>query len=238
MMKKADNPQGKELGFTPLTLEEIHEATEKRIEKIQKEFRDGFELIENSPASVTFFGSARLSENHPSYKTTRNLAHRIVNELKYSVLTGGGAGIMEAANRGAFEAGGKSLGLNIKLPQEQTLNSYVTDQATFHYFFSRKVCLSFSAEAYVFFPGGFGTLDELFEILTMVQTKKIERVPIILVGKQFWKHFDRLIRKMLVNKKFIDIEDRELYIITDNLDEVVDIIKEAPVRNGIRFRGN
>ena len=114
----------------------------------------------------------------------------------------------------------------------------MTDQATFHYFFSRKVCLSFSAEAYVFFPGGFGTLDELFEILTLVQTKKIERVPIILVGKQFWKHFDRLIKKMLVNKKLIDSEDRDLYIITDNLDEVVDVIKEAPIRNGIRFRGN
>ena len=238
MMKKADNPKGKETGFTPLTLEEIHAATEKRIEKIQKEFRDGFELIENSPASVTFFGSARLSENHPSYKTARNLAHRIVTELKYSVLTGGGAGIMEAANRGAFEAGGKSLGLNIKLPEEQTPNNYVTDQAIFHYFFSRKVCLSFSAEAYVFFPGGFGTLDELFEILTMVQTKKIGKVPIILVGKQFWKHFDRLIKKMLANKKLIDAEDRELYIITDNLDEVVSIIKEAPVRNGIRFREN
>jgi len=234
-MKKADRPSGKVVPFKPLTLKEVHEATDKRIEKVQQEFRSGFELIENHPQSVTFFGSARVSENHPAYKMAHHLATRIVRELNYAVLTGGGPGIMEAANRGAFEAKGKSLGLHIELPHGQKKNLFVTDQAEFYYFFSRKVCLSFSAESYVFFPGGFGTFDELFEILTLIQTGKIERVPIILVGKNFWKHFDRMINKLLLGKKLIDPEDTKLYTITDNLDEVINIIKNTPVRNGIRF---
>ncbi len=235
-MKKADNPEGKQQHFKPLTLEEIKKATAERIEKIQGEFKAGFDLIEKHPESVTFFGSARLSENHPSYITARRLAKKIVDELSYSVLTGGGPGIMEAANRGAFEAGGKSLGLQIKLPQEQISNPFTTEDVDFHYFFSRKVCLSFSAEAYIFFPGGFGTMDELFEILTLVQTKKIEKVPIILVGKNYWKHFNKLVTKLLARKELIDQEDTELYTITDNLDTIIKIIKETPVRNGIRFQ--
>lgn len=142
---------------------------------------------------------------------------------------------MEAGNRGAHEAGGKSLGLDIELPHEQNKNPYTTESASFYYFFSRKVCLSFSAETYVFFPGGFGTMDEIFEILTLIQTGKIDPVPVVLVGKSYWKHLDKFIQKILVKNKFIDPDDTKLYTITDNLDEVLEIIKNAPVRNGIRF---
>jgi len=110
-----------------------------------------------------------------------------------------------------------------------------TDSVSFYYFFSRKVCLSFSAEAYVFFPGGFGTLDEFFEILTLVQTGKITPVPIILFGKSYWKHIDKVIKKLLLKKKLIDPQDPKLYTITDSIDEAVEIIKQAPIRNGIRF---
>lgn len=238
-MKKADNPQGKMTPFKPLTLDEIHEATEKRIERIQEEFSLGFEVIEKHPKSVTFFGSARLSENHPSYKDAYKLAEKIVKELGYSVVTGGGPGIMEAANRGAFSAKGKSVGLQINLPggypYEHNKNKFVTDSVNFYYFFSRKVCLSFSAESYVFFPGGFGTLDELFEILTLIQTGKIEPVPIILIGKSYWKYVDLFVRKILLKNKLIDDSDSKLYTITDNLDEVMGIIKNSPIKNGIRF---
>ncbi|MCI5108760.1 MAG: TIGR00730 family Rossman fold protein, partial [Candidatus Pacebacteria bacterium] len=235
-------PQAKMEPFKPLTLEEIHEATEKRIEKIQEEFTEGFRTIEKHPKSVTFFGSARLSENHPSYKDAYKLAEMIVKDLGYSVVTGGGPGIMEAANRGAHENAGKSVGLQINLPgnypYEHNKNKFVTDSVNFYYFFSRKVCLSFSAESYVFFPGGFGTLDELFEILTLVQTGKIEPVPIILVGKSYWKYFDLFTRKILLKNRLIDESDSKLYTITDSLDEAIQIIKEAPIRNGIRFDPN
>jgi len=230
MMKKADKPRGKG-EYTPLTRQEMFEATEKRIAAIQKEFREGFELIAKHPRSVTFFGSARLSEDHPAYKTAQNLAYKIVKELEYAIATGGGPGIMEAGNRGAFEAEGDSLGLQITLPHEQKTNLYVTESVNFYYFFSRKVCLSFSAEAYVFFPGGFGTFDELFEILTLIQTGKIKKVPVILVGKSFWKHFDKLARGLLARKKLIDTEDVNLYTITDSLDSVINIIRKSPIRD-------
>ena len=149
---------------------------------------------------------------------------------KRQVVTGGGPGIMEAANKGAFEAKGKSLGLTIKLPQEQTTNPYITNEVSFNYFFSRKVCLSFSAEAYLFFPGGFGTLDELFEILTLVQTRKIEKVPIILVGNDYWTALDAFIKEHLLSKEMIDSEDITLYSISENEDEIIEIIRNAPVR--------
>lgn len=229
MMKKADRPDEKE-HFTPLTLEELRETTDKKIEVIQEEFRKGFKLIEDHPRSVTFFGSARVSEHHPAYKMARALGEKISKELKYSIFTGGGPGIMEAGNRGAFDAKGDSLGLQIVLPMEQKTNVFITESVNFHYFFSRKVCLSFSAEAYVFFPGGFGTFDELFEILTLVQTEKINKVPVILIGKSFWKHFDKLAKRLL-NKQLISPEDIDLYTITNDLDEAVRIIKESPVRH-------
>ena len=219
--------------YIPLTIKQIKEDLDNRVEKIEIEFRDGFNFIKEYDRSVTFFGSARTKENEGDYIQARSLAARIQKDLGYSIVTGGGPGIMEAANRGAQEAGGKSLGLTIDLPMEQTTNPYLTDHMDFHYFFSRKVCMSFSAEAYVFLPGGFGTLDELFEILTLVQTNKINKAPVILVGVDFWEDFDKLIKDKLLSKGKINPEDIDLYTITDSEEEIVEIIKNAPIRVGL-----
>lgn len=222
----------------PVTLLEMSEAAQKRVTFISQEFTAGFEFIKNYPRSVTFFGSARSKEDEHFYKKARALASQIVKELHYSVITGGGPGIMEAANRGAFEAGGNSLGLTISLPHEQMTNQYLTDQEDFHYFFSRKVCLSFSAEAYIFFPGGFGTLDEFLEILTLVQTGKIPKAPMILVGVTFWSALEKFFKEVLIENKTIAEEDISLYTITDDEDEILKIIKQAPIRMGLKYDEN
>jgi len=218
----------------PLTLKEINDDSQKRLSLISKEFAAGFEFVKNYPRSVTFFGSARTKESNEYYKKARRIAGRIVKELHYSVTTGGGPGIMEAANRGAFESGGNSLGLTIDLPREQLDNKYLTDREEFHYFFSRKVCLSYSAEAYLFFPGGFGTMDELLEILTLVQTKKIPAAPIILVGEKFWNDLKGF-TEILIKEKFISKSDLNIFNITDNEDQILAIIKNAPVRIGVKY---
>jgi uncharacterized protein (TIGR00730 family) len=214
----------------PLTLKELNDQIEDRIEKITDEFTKGFDFIKNCTNSVTFFGSARTKEDEPDYQKCQEVARRVAEELKYCVVTGGGPGIMEAANRGAYEAGGRSVGFTINLPMEQVTNKYLTDHLGFYYFFSRKVCLSFSAEAFVYFPGGFGTYDELFELTTLVQTKKIEKVPIILVGVEYWTKFLNYIKENLLEEKKIDEEDLDLFVVTDDVDEVIDIIKKAPKR--------
>jgi uncharacterized protein (TIGR00730 family) len=217
-----------------VTFKEIDEAINEKVEVIGEEFRDGFNFIKKHPRSVTIFGSARTPEGDTDYIAARNLGKRIADELNYSVVTGGAIGIMEAGNRGAFEAGGQSVGFNIELPHEQHKNDYLTDYMNFHYFFSRKVCLSFSAEAYIYFPGGFGTMDELFEIMTLVQTGKIAKVPIILVGSYFWNNLDAFIKENLLKNGKISEGDTDLYTITDNEDEIIEIIKNAPIREGVK----
>lgn len=229
------NVPEKHLPIKPLTRQEMHDAAHARVSLITKEFTDGFNFLRHYPKSVTIFGGSRFDESSEYYKMARELGARIVDDTKYSVMTGGGPGIMEAANRGAFEAGGESLGLTIELPDHQVTNGYMTKHLDLYYFFSRKVCLSFSAEAYVFFPGGIGTLDEFFEILTLVQTHKIERVPIILIGSDFWKSVDALIKNEMITRHSIDSTDRLFYTITDDINKIIDIIKNAPVRNGIVF---
>lgn len=231
-MNHKERPHKKEASEI-LTLEKLNESINNRIKNIENEFTAGFNLIKQISKSVTIFGSARTLTEEVDYKNAEELARRIANDLNYAVITGGGPGIMEAANLGAYSVNGESVGLTINLPMEQVINSHLTDHLDFKYFFIRKVCLSFSAEAYVYFPGGYGTLDELFEILTLVQTKKIAPVPIILFGKKYWKNLDKFIKKNLLKGEKIDPEDIDLYQITDNIDEVVEIIRNAPIRNEI-----
>ncbi len=225
-----------ELPIEPITIEEVEKEIHKRISLIDKEFNRGFDFIKDQPKSVTFFGSARLPETNEHYQKARRIAGRLA-KLGYSVITGGGPGIMEAANRGAFEVEGQSLGLNIKLPFEQSTNPFLTDNVEFYYFFTRKVMMSFSAEAYLYFPGGFGTFDELFEILTLVQTNKIEKVPVILVGNEFWGAMDKFIREqMLLKNQTVSEADLAYYTITEDEDKIVDIVTSFPVRSGMRIR--
>lgn len=227
------NVPEKHLPQKPLTKKELHELAKQRVSVISTEFTEGFEFLEKYPRSVTFFGSARFTEDNPYYIKARSIAGRIVKELGYSVLSGGGPGIMEAANRGAAENNGDSLGLTIELPEGQAINPYINASIDFFYFFSRKVCLSFSAEAYLFFPGGFGTMDEVFEILTLVQTHKIEKLPVILVGKDFWEPIEKTMKEQMLGRGTIDESDMGLYTITDDEDLIIKLIKEAPIKNGV-----
>lgn len=201
-------------------------AIHKRMRQINKEFKQAFKLLRNHQNTVTFFGSARLDQDNLYCKQARELADLIVRETGASVITGGGPGIMEAANRGAADENGNSIGMTIQLPMEQVTNGYVNRSVDFYYFFSRKVALSFAARAYIYFPGGFGTLDEFFEILTLKQTKRIKPIPIILVGSDFWKPLDHYIKNELAETyKTIDAEDRDLYTITDDNEAVLRLVK-------------
>lgn len=196
-----------------------------RIFRIMSEFVEGFTFLANIHKSVTIFGSARLPEGHLYYEMARTLARRL-SEEGFTIVTGGGPGIMQAGNHGAHEAGGASLGLNIQLPFEQRENPYVKKSMSFHYFFSRKVMLDFSAEAYVFFPGGYGTLDEFFELITLVQTGKMDNaVPIIMMGRAFWEPMAAWIEgTMLHELKTISPGDLNLWTLTDDIEEAVSII--------------
>jgi uncharacterized protein (TIGR00730 family) len=214
----------------PLTLPELDTQIKNRINLIQKEFIESFTFIKKYPKTVSFFGSARTLESEDDYRNAHRLAHR-VSRLGYAVITGGGPGIMEAANKGAFDEKGASVGFTIQLPKEQTTNPYLKDSFNFNYFFARKVALTYAAEAYVYFPGGFGTLDELFEMLTLVQTNKIEKVPIILFGSYFWLPFKNFLLEYLGANGKISSTDINLFTITDSLDEAMKIIEEAPIRD-------
>jgi uncharacterized protein (TIGR00730 family) len=205
-----------------------------RVFRIMSEFVSGFELLRNHGLAVTFWGSARIEPGNPYYKAAEELAAKLAKK-GFSVISGGGPGIMEASNVGAFKVGGKSVGLNIQLPFEQKLNPYVTESLSFDFFFSRKVMLAFAAEAYVYFPGGFGTLDELFEILTLVQTKKIAPIPIVLIGSDFWNPLLTWFEKELLKKhKVISKEDLELYKVFDSIEEAYKYILKNVDCNAIR----
>ncbi len=209
------------------------ELSEDKLRMIKLEFREGINSVAKFNPSVTFYGSARLPENSDVYKKVNHLAYRIGKELSYNILSGGGPGVMEASNKGGNDAGVKSVGLTISLPHEQGANSYITDEIPFNHFFSRQASLSYSTEACVFCAGGYGTLGELFEILTLKQTGKIDGVPVILYGSDFWSGLDLYIQKVLKDKfKTIGEGDNDLYIITDDEDEIIDIIKKSEIRDG------
>ena len=218
----------------PHTVDEIATDAKKRVSLINKEFSEGFELIRKYPKSVTVFGSSVLPETNPYYNKARELAAKI-SKLGYVIVTGGGGGIMEASNRGAFEAGGKSIGLNIKLPHEQNPNPYLTDYHQFHYFFSRKVALTFAAEAYIFFPGGYGTLNELSEIIMLIQTKRIKPVPVLLFGDGYWKQFDQFIRENLYKRNMIEKENLSIYTICDDEEMILNTIRDLPIIPSVPF---
>jgi len=216
------------------TFDELDKDLRDRIHVIRREFIEGLNFVRQHHHTVTFYGSARFEKDNKYYQKAVRVARQLA-ESGIDIVTGGGPGIMEAANKGASQTEGpntgSSLGLNIELPQEQILNPYVEKNRTFHYFFSRKVSLTFSAEAYIYFPGGFGTLDEFFEMVTLVQTGKIEKVPIILVGVDYWQSLQDFIQKTLLKKyKTIDHSDLDLYHITDDEKEVVNIVKNSPLR--------
>lgn len=192
--------------------------------RIMSEFVNGFDILRKYSTAATFFGSARLDPRDPSYKAAELLASKLAKK-GFTIITGGGPGIMEAANVGSFKVGGKSVGLNIQLPMEQKLNPYVTESESFHFFFSRKVMLAFASEVYLYFPGGFGTLDELLEIVTLIQTKKISRIPVVLYGKEFWTPLLQYFEKTLEKEyKTIDKEDMNIFHLVDSVDEAYEYI--------------
>lgn len=200
------------------------EQAEGRLKNVTHEFTKVFDVLEKYDKTVTVFGSARLRQDDPASVLEYNIALKLAAE-GYAIVTGGGHGIMEAANRGAFDGGADSVGFNIILPSEQTLNQYTTDSFEFGHFFGRKVAMTIDAEAYIFMPGGFGTFDELFEILTLIQTRRMPRVPVILVDTKFWKPFDRVIRRIMVEKYHTaHADDLNLYKILDNPDDVIRVI--------------
>lgn len=195
-----------------------------RIFKIMSEFIEGFDIIRRYSLAATFFGSARTSPDDKYFKQATELANRLAKK-GFAIITGGSSGIMRAANKGAYEAGGASIGLNINLSTEQHYNEYLTDKFVFDHFFVRKVMLTYASEVYVYFPGGFGTLDEFFEIVTLVQTKKIRKIPIVLFGKTYWEPLLDVIEETLY-KDFstIDKDDLKLYVLVDSVDEACDYI--------------
>jgi uncharacterized protein (TIGR00730 family) len=196
--------------------------------KVMAEFVDGFEILNNIGPCVSIFGSARTKPGTPYYEMAVKIASHFVTE-GYGVITGGGPGIMEAGNKGAWIKGGESVGLNIDLPFEQHHNPFIAPSHNLkhRYFFVRKVMFVKYAQAFVVMPGGFGTLDELFEVLTLVQTKKITRVPIILVGKEFWSGLSNWITEVMVERHHtVSPEDLQLFHITDDPEEAVRLVNE------------
>jgi uncharacterized protein (TIGR00730 family) len=196
-----------------------------RIFRIMSEFVDGFEELSGLKDAVTIFGSARAKPSYKYYKVAEETAYKLVKE-GYAVITGAGPGIMEAANKGAKSAGGDSIGLNILIPTLQKPNRFVTRMLEFKYFFCRKVMFVKYSKAFITFPGGFGTLDELFEAITLVQTKRIEPFPVIMVGREFWKDMVGWITKTLLSQNMIEKGDLKLFKVVDTADEVVAAVKE------------
>ncbi len=210
-----------------------------RMFRIMSEFVMGFDVLSQLRPAVTIYGSARTQDGHHEYARAYETG-RLLGEAGFSVVTGGGPGIMEAANRGALEAGARSAGLNIRLPEEQEPNPYQTLTLNFRYFFVRKVMLVKYATAFVLFPGGYGTLDEFFETITLIQTGKIRPFPMILVGSEYWNGLASWMESRLTGERYISDEDMKLYDIVDTPQEVLQIVEQArelrgPVVDNVRL---
>ena len=208
-----------------------------RVFRIMSEFVDGWQFITDYKNTVSIMGSARFEESNQWYQEARALG-KLLAHANIGVVTGGGPGIMEAGNRGAFESKGESVGITIHLPMEQRTNPYLTRSQSFYYFFVRKVMLFYTAQAYVFFPGGFGTLDEFFELVTLVQTHQIDRitVPLILVGREFWTPLLKYINDTVYEQySAIDRDDMKLYHLVDTAQEAYDIIIRYPPRKEVYY---
>jgi uncharacterized protein (TIGR00730 family) len=207
-----------------------------RVFRIMSEFVDGFDMLSQVGKAVTIFGSARLKENHKMYKLAEKTAFLLGKE-GYAVITGGGPGIMEAANKGAKESGTESVGLNIELPFEQVPNKYITLLLDFHYFFCRKFMFLKYAKAFVIFPGGFGTLDELFESITLIQTKRMPRFPVILVGKAYWQTMMDWVDKTILAEKCVSQEDLDIVQIVDTPEQVLKVVKDFYAKEKRKING-
>lgn len=208
-----------------------------RLGDVDKEIEAGYEILRKYHKTVTIFGSARTPIDSQYYHAAKDTAEKLAAK-GYAVVSGGGHGIMSAANeganiavqKGAREAGGESIAFNIKLPHEQTLNAYATESYEFQHFSPRKIVMTLYAEAYLFFPGGFGTLDELMEILTLIQTKKTVKVPVILYGTDFWGDLDAFIKKHMVDgQKTVSPGDELIYTLTDNVDQIIELVENSNV---------
>lgn len=199
-----------------------------RLFKILSEIVDGFETLNDLGPAVSVFGSARVKPGEPLYEQTIDLSRQLV-EAGFAVITGGGPGLMEAGNKGAFEAGGKSVGLHIHLPLEQKNNQFLNVRCDFRYFFVRKLMFIKYAMAYIALPGGYGTLDELSEALVLIQTKRIKGFPIVLLGKDYWSGLVDWFRNRLVVDGFCNIKDLDLFLVTDSIEEAVAHIRRHVV---------
>jgi uncharacterized protein (TIGR00730 family) len=218
--------QDERLLETPRRSDEFLHTDTWRVFRIMGEFVQGFEDLADITNGVAIFGSARTSPNDPVYQAAKETA-ALLARAGFAVITGGGPGIMEAANRGAFEAGGMSVGCNIELPQEQGANPYQTLSLKFKYFFVRKMMFVKYSNAFIIFPGGFGTLDELFESLTLIQTKKIRDFPVVLYGARYWKGMIDWIRDVALTEGKISANDLKLLHLTDSPSEIVEIISRS-----------
>ncbi|ASR34296.1 Rossman fold protein, TIGR00730 family [Prauserella marina] len=197
-----------------------------RVLRIQAEFVEGFGALAEVPRAVTVFGSARTPRDHPEYQLGRDIGTALAN-AGFAAITGGGPGAMEAVNRGASEAGGLSIGLGIELPFEQGLNPWVDLGVNFRYFFARKTMFIKYAQAFICLPGGFGTLDELFEALTLVQTKKVTKFPVVLFGSDYWGGLHKWVRDTVLSEGKIGERDAALLHVTDDIDDAIGIVLEA-----------
>ncbi len=216
------------MNFRQYVIDDLSYKDSWRLFKIMAEFVDGFDTLNEIGPAVSLFGSARVKEEDRVYNVTYEIARKLA-ESGYSIITGGGPGIMEAGNKGAREGGGKSIGLHIHLPLEQMPNDYINIRCDFRYFFVRKVMFIKYAMAYIVMPGGFGTLDELSEALVLTQTKRIKPFPIILVDREFWKPLEDWFKHALLKRQYINERDLEIFTTLDDPEEVVALVRRLIV---------